>query len=120
MQILISDPEDPASSTYLVRKSAETLSMLLADAIQSRRVHSQVTPDDNLGMTPTKDTNYIVDLKQGKCTCSDHVVNHMVCKHLYGVMHYRPPLEFADLPESEFGATLCLLSTQISLTGKPL
>ena len=60
------------------------------------------------------DLYYIINIKNGSCSCPDRCRRHMVCKHLFAVFRHHPQWSFSDLPTSFTGAATMILDAHVT------
>ncbi len=60
------------------------------------------------------DLYYIINVKNGTCSCPDRSRNHMVCKHLFAVFRQFPQWSFSSLPSSFTGAGIMILDAHVT------
>jgi hypothetical protein len=60
------------------------------------------------------DLYYVINIKEGTCSCPDCCRYHMVCKHLFAVFRQFPQWSFSDLPTSFTGTAHMILDTHVT------
>ncbi len=76
---------EPNSGHYCVRKSDDTLDIMRRTAILTHTVE----PGTSLEVykaTLNVEEFYIVDIKNGTCSCPDCALNGMICKHIFTII----------------------------------
>jgi hypothetical protein len=60
------------------------------------------------------DLYYVINVKNGTCSCPDRNRNHMVCKHLFAVFRQFKQWSFSSLPSSFTGAAIMILDAHVT------
>jgi hypothetical protein len=93
----------PLKPSKWARKSDSTIKSMFHKEKRAGRT-TCLTYHDFKASLPNEAGWYAVNIPHGYCTCSDHVMNQIVCKHMFAVMlnmlrpDDKPVWSFNDLP----------------------
>eukprot|EP00798_Chlamydomonas_sp_ICE-L_P020379 gene20379-27150_t len=104
------------SAQKLLRKSDDALNRMLKDDIRDGEAEAGTKLATYVQQLGRDQMCYKENIKDGTCSCPDQVLNMLVCKHMFGVLHdNNNSWSFDKLPQLTHRPSMVLASDMVTL-----